>query len=395
METVNGHRTPEGWRRELDTERHHRRRNWDYCGRGIYHVTMVVAEHFPLLGELTGATLEKASIQLNPYGRKVWEILQGVPQFYEPKGYAIKIIAAQMMPDHIHVVIQVLEPMPRAIGSVIRGFKTACTREYKEWIGREECGLKNEPEVHNNGPLVQFARIFARTESIWEKIPAHYHERVLHKEASLQAMIDYVKDNPRRRAIKRANPDLFEIHQATKIGADTYTTLGNMFLLKFPMREVLQCSRKLTQEEIDVKREECLVEADNGTVYVSAAVSEGEKQICKALREAGYPLIILLEKGFPTPDSPHYKYYKPSGVYFEACAKGKLLLIEPNEAAFEQKEIEDKVIAKAGDIPHTALRYRFLALNALAERIAGLSRDQATTIIPVSQDTEKRKKKQK
>ncbi|MBR6168054.1 MAG: hypothetical protein IKQ50_06460 [Paludibacteraceae bacterium] len=127
----------------------------------------------------------------------------------------------------------------------------------------------------------------------------------------------------------------------------------------------------MTQEEIEAKREDCLIEAANGTVYVSAAISPGEKQICRALREAGYPLIVLLEEGFPKEDDPHYKFYKQSGVYFEACAKEQLLLVEPEEALSEKAEIEAKVYAKTGEIPHNTKRYRFLALNALAEEIAG------------------------
>ena len=183
-------------------------------------------------------------------------------------------------------------------------------------------------------------------------------------------MAHYIDDNPRRLAIKRANPELFKIKQQTKIGNGMYTTMGNMFLAENPMKQVLQCSRSMTEEEIKAKKEQYLAEAANGTVFVSAAISPGEKQICRAIREAGYALIILLEEGFPKPEDPHYKYYKPSGVYFEACAAGKLLLVEPEEALFERIEIEAKVYAKAGEIPHSTKRYRFLALNALAEEIA-------------------------
>jgi hypothetical protein len=65
------------------------------------------------------------------------------------------------------------------------------------------------------------------------------------------------------------------------------------------------------------------------------------------LREAGFPLIVLLSGGFPTPDDPHYQYYKPNGVYFEACAEGRLLLIEPDKSLSEQPEIAEQVVAKA------------------------------------------------
>ena len=300
-----------------------------------------------------------------------------------------------MMPDHIHIVLHVKDEIPQSVGVVMRGLKAACTKIYKgEFMSSDKniaegrntgSSLKNEREGHNTGSgdkniaerhntwgrdIEPFVRIFANTGSIWEKDVARYHERILHKGSSLQVLIDYVKDNPRRYAIKKANPELFKVKQQTKIGGGRYTTLGNMFLAENPMRRVLQCSRTMTDEEIRTKKDECMTEAANGTIFVSAAISPGEKQICRALREAGYRLIILLEKGFPKPEDPQSNYFKPSGVYFEACAKEQLLLVEPEEALFDRAEIEAKVYAKTGEIPHSTKRYRFLALNALAEEIA-------------------------
>lgn len=374
MTEQKANKTPEGWRRPIDHTRHHRENGWNYRGRGIYHITMVVAEHYPLFGSLEGRTPDEAFVQLNEFGRCVLDILRDEPRYYGEKGYALQLIATQVMPDHIHVVIQVLDTLPKPIGAVIRGFKSACTAAYKRRM--ESCRnyatkMKKEEEQGETESVLHFARIFTSIGTIWQTDKAHYHERILHSHEQLQAMIDYVKDNPRRLAMKRANPELFKIKRKTEIGGGMYTTLGNIFLANNPMREVLQCSRLMTQEEIEAKREDCLIEAANGTVYVSAAISPGEKQICRALREAGYPLIVLLEEGFPKEDDPHYKFYKPSGVYFEACAKEQLLLVEPEEALFEKAEIEAKVYAKTGEIPHNTKRYRFLALNALAEEIAG------------------------
>lgn len=112
---------------------------------------------------------------------------------------------------------------------------------------------------------------------------------------------------------------------------------------------------------------ECLTAAANGAVYITAAISEGEKVIARSLREMGFPLIILLEQGFPHPDSKHYHYYKPQGVYFEACAAGRLLLVEPHAEALERTEIAQRAIAKTGNIPHNTQRYRFIAMNMIAE----------------------------
>ena len=349
--------TPEGWRRALDEERHHRENGWDYRRRGVYHITMTVAERYPLFGKLEGATPEAAKVELNKFGWDVLDLLRNTPQFYGPKGYSIKILAAQVMPDHIHVVIHVLEPLPRSIGEVIRGFKSACTSLYKrEWS--------------NNG-IEQFSRIFARTGSIWEKKKEYYHERILHGEGQLRAMIDYVHDNPRRLAMKKANPDLFKIQTNLQRSGISMRILGNRFWLDYPNKTALHCSRTLSQEEIASKRDECLVQAQNGTVYICAAISEGEKQVCRALREEGYPLVVFLADGFPKEDSVHYKYYKPTGVYFEACAKGQLLLIELGADFYERPDVIEKVTAKVGDIPHDTKRWRFVAANYAAEILAG------------------------
>lgn len=360
--------TEQGWRMTTDTKRHHRTKAWDYCGIGIYHVTLVVAERYPLFGELSGDTADEAYIALNSFGQLVLALLRDEPRYYGEKGYSFKILATQIMPDHIHIAIQVLKPLPKSVGNIIRGFKSACTSLYKKT--NVESGRKYATKGENDGENdFPFSRIFTRIGSIWNPDTAYYHERIIHGIEQIDSLIHYIKDNPRRLWLKRANPDLFRIHQQTLIVGFTCTTLGNMFLYEAPLKAPLHCSRTLTQAEIETLKDECLSNADNGTIYVSAAISEGEKQICRALREAGFPLIILLNDGFPETDSPHYKYYKPQGIYFEACAAGNLLLVEPTSELFEQPDIEAKVYAKAGIIPHTSERYHFLALNALADKM--------------------------
>ena len=209
------------------------------------------------------------------------------------------------------------------------------------------------------GPVSETMRPFA----------PDYHDRILKGKNQLSHMVRYIQDNPRRLALKRANKDLFRIRQNQQIGTIQCTVLGNIFLIEHPLRQVLQCSRRLTQEQIDNLKADCLREAADGTVYVTAAISEGEKQIARALREAGFPLMILLEKGFPAPDDPHYNYFKSQGVYFEACATGKLLLIEPHRDLLDREDIATKTEAKVGHIPHDSQRYRFVAMNILAEDI--------------------------
>ncbi len=369
--------TEQGWRLTTDNKCHHRDNQWDYRGKGVYLVTIATAERYPLLGELDSNEMpEMARIVLNPLGKQLDQLIRNLPTFYADKGTALKILAVQVMPDHLHFVLQVVKPMEKSVGEIIRSLKSTGTAIYKkDYTDRSTSGSggNNTTERDNHewdNRIVGFARIFAGSGSIWEHNPAGYHERLLRGRGQLDAMIRYVKDNPRRLALKRANPDLFRIHQQTILGGVPCTSLGNMFLADYPQRAVLQCSRRMNQSEIDAKREECMKEAVRGTVFIGGAISEGEKQICRALREAGYPLIILLTEGFPAPDSPHYKYYKPQGVYFEACAAGKLLLVQPDKEVLERADIVEAVTAKVGKIPHESQRYRFVAMNVIAGMIA-------------------------
>ena len=314
------------------------RAKWmDYRSPSIMMVTIVTTKRLPLLGKLQGE-----NIILTELGQKVAEEIKRIPTYNGAE--SIEIYSYVIMPDHVHILLHIHEHLPRHVGYYIRWFKKQCTN-----IGL----VLAVPSASDHSPL------FA----------PDYHDRLLKGKNQLSHMVRYIQDNPRRLALKRANKDLFRIQQNQQINTIPCTVLGNIFLIEHPLRQVLQCSRRLTQEQIDNLKADCLREAADGTVYVTAAISEGEKQIARALREAGFPLIILLEKGFPAPDDPHYNYFKPQGVYFEACAAGKLLLIEPHRNLLDREDIAIKTEAKVGHIPHDSQRYRFVAMNILAEDI--------------------------
>ena len=401
----------QGKRRPVDPMRHHRENGWDYRGRAIYHFTLPVEERYPLFGTLDGESAETAFVRLNPYGRRVCQMLCGLAQFYAGKGFALKVLAQKVMPDHVHLVIQVLEPLPQSIGAVVRGFKSGCTKVYKEMYssgenaaevhrneerngeGVHRNGEENAAEVHRNEERndedghekaaevpVQFARIFAGRGSIWQQDAAYYHERILHAPGQLRRMIDYVKDNPRRLWIKSHNPELFKLHRRTEAAGLSFTSMGNHFLLDWPDKQMVEMSRSAINEEVQEQLQSVLAAAHNGTITYTAAISKGEQLIARTLREQGYPLVVLLNDGFPKEGSPHERYYKPGGVYFEACSKGQLLLLEPTEQSFLdtgiQAAVEETLRRKAGvrhstytPIPLTSQRYRFVSLNEMAKRL--------------------------
>ena len=309
----------------------------DYKDPSILMITLVTTNRQPILGILKGETIERTKL-----GQAIAEEINRIPTYNGAE--SIEIYSYVIMPDHVHILLRVHDRLPKHIGQYIAWFKIKCTDACSALTG---------------GPVSETMRPFA----------PEYHDRILKGKNQLSHMVRYIQDNPRRLALKRANKDLFRIRQNQQIGTIQCTVLGNIFLIEHPLRQVLQCSRRLTQEQIDSLKADCLREAADGTIYVTAAISEGEKQIARALREAGFPLIILLEKGFPAPDDPHYSYFKPQGVYFEACAAGKLLLIEPLRDLLDREDIAVKTEAKVGHIPHDSQRYRFVAMNILAEDI--------------------------
>ncbi len=323
-------------------------------------------------------------------------MLGGLAQFYKEKGYALKDLAQMVMPDHVHLIIQVLEPLPKSIGTVVRGFKSGCTKLYKEHFfnsGENSAEMHSAPQsspidlcpsaLADLNPIapVQFSRIFAGRGSVWQQDKAYYHERILHAPGQLRRMIDYVKDNPRRLWLKTHTPELFKLHRRTEAAGLSFTSMGNHFLLNWPDGQTVEMSRSATDEQIQERLHAVLAAAHNGAVTYTAAISKGEQIIARSLREQGYPLVVLLNNSFPKEGSPHERYYKPGGVYFEACAKGRLLLLEPTEEAFLdvsiQKAVEETLVRKSEErkyryqpIPVTSQRYRFVALNEMAKRLS-------------------------
>ena len=154
---------------------------------------------------------------------------------------------------------------------------------------------------------------------LWEK---GYHDRILQGKGQLQNMINYVHDNPRRLWIKRHNPDFFIRHSEQNFAGTQAMTLGNRFLLNFPLKVQVQCSRKLTNEQIEEKWAEILDLAEQGYVIVTPGISPGERTIMNRSIDACLPIIVPTTKRYSNKE-------KPPGRLFDACAQGELLLVSP------------------------------------------------------------------
>ena len=316
------YRSKKQWAGNLKPSMKRRRVGHDYQSRCIYMITLVIKERRQLLGTLTGdGETTPAIVEPTALGHAVIQNLVNIPQFYPE----IDIWTFQLMPDHLHAIIFVKERIPIHLGKVLNGFKVGCNRVFKELVKSDLPGL-------------------------WEE---GYNDMILEREGQLQRMKAYIHDNPRRLAIKRGHPDLFQVQRNITVGDYTFAALGNVFLLDAPCLMQVQCTRKLTQQQINDTVQQFLSHAQNGAVLVSPSISPGEKAVMKAAFERGFPVIVLQENGFAP-------LAKPGGRRFDACAQGRLLMLAPWE------HHNDKRVIKRGQC---------LDLNEMA-RVICLPREQ-------------------
>lgn len=307
----------------------------------IVHVTMVANARQALFGKLSHNGSE-AVVDKTPIG---WALVNQQRKLLElcPE---IRILADKVMPDHHHIVLQVQRTMTRSIREVVRGYMQGCKGE---------------------------ARKLGFVENLYDAPPFY---RVLTHKGQLHAMIEYVKANTERAWLRKQNPDLFRMHRRTETCGLQFTSMGNHFLLDWPARQLVEMSRSASEAQIEEKLKSVLATARNGVVTYTAAISKGEQKIARTVREQGFPLVVLLNDGFPKEGTPQERYYKPGGTYFDACSKGRLLLMEPDESAFVNpvvmKATEDALRRKAEAkhysytrIPTNTQRYRFVALNEM------------------------------
>ena len=255
---------------------------------------------------------------------------------------------------HMHIVQQRAHPDQRSYGRMSFPSQTESTT-----VGRTSSRFFRGPGSSNPDTGLVFE--------------AGFHDRILFRREQLEVLLRYVHDNPQRLWALRHNPQYFRVMVGLRItlpvlgqsgtqGAGrwweyypggrqaleleggacgllaplnvdietqamtlTINALGNRSLLQVPERMQIQCSRRMTQLDIQSLVDDVMEACRHGVVIVSPCISPGEKAVARAVMEAGFPLIVFFPQGIP-PQTPEYK---PYGQFFEACARGQLLILSP------------------------------------------------------------------
>lgn len=310
----------------------------DYTRRGIYMLTMTTEGRRPLFARVYGNSQDPC-IELTELGQHVRDAWWSIPKFHPE----VEIFDLQMMPDHLHGILYVREQMACDLSSIVRDFKTGCGRAYRRlfpapYVATLSQQTEDQPQQTKRNSHPTHGLLFA----------PGFNDRILKEIGQLERWKAYLRDNPRRLLLKREHPDLFRVQRGLTIGSQTFSAIGNRFLLHHPNRLQVQCSRRLTDDEIHQQVERYLTEARQGAVLVSPSISKGEKTIMRAAFDEGLPIILLLENGFTD-------LAKPGGKRMEACAEGRLLILAPWEHHNEKVTIR---------------RDQCLQLNDMAKMIA-------------------------
>ena len=381
---------------------------WDYTQPCIYQITIVLAERgSKALGEIVvdevgeGGRPIVAHCEPTELGRAILDHWLKIGEF-TPE---IKPLYCQIMPDHLHAILQVLRPMKRPLGNAIGGFKTGCEKIYRKLAlstqdkklalstQNEACSVGAAPAGPSSvaapvgpssvaAPAAELPRLFA----------PGFQDTILFHEGQLENMFNYLRSNPLRLAVKRWAPSLFKVSREIEVslgaaGIGHFSALGNHYLLERQLAQV-QVSRRFfgykreaktgarlreasprqgglkiaknvageplvefSTPEYEARREEFFEAARHGAVLLSPCVSDGERQIAREALAAGLPLVTMVNKGFS-------KLQKPGGRYFDACAEGRLLMLAPAAWPYQP-----------GEKPMT--RLDATAMNRLCQWIAG------------------------
>ena len=337
-----------------------------WYGIGIYHVTLVVPSREPLLGKLVipENDAKQALVERTELGERITEEALRINRYYPE----IRVIQHCLMPDHLHIIYYVTEPMEASIKSVIRGLwqgvkkigraytennKTFFNSELNseetdgekmpatgiEETGREkmlttgvvETGREKMPATG----VVETGRVYANP--IFTEVP---FIRPMSRRGQLQAMIHYVQMNPQRLATKRLLPGYFRVQQDVEINGRRYDAVGNIKILQAESFSPVHVRRIWVEDaerhgddsKLRGYKNGCISAARQGTVMVSPFISPHEKAVLDYLLREGHSVIYIADNGLG-------EYYKPCAGLFEAVAEGRMLILSPWQHEPEKKHV--------------------------------------------------------
>ncbi len=173
-------------------------------GIGIYHVTLTITSRQPLLDTLVIPDNDptQAKIERTELGNALVEKLLNHPNYYSE----VQIVQYCLMPDHLHVILNVKRPMTQTFNTVVRSLWQAAKKLGRAYntpsINPEsDSGLTNGEDTKVPFPIFT-ERPFVRPMS---------------RQGQLQTMIHYVQMNPQRLLAPKISCEILIIYCFNRI----------------------------------------------------------------------------------------------------------------------------------------------------------------------------------
>ena len=282
----------------ISGEHSYHRRLWgfDYYAPFIYHIILNKAKDCEIFSNIIGdATIDPghpgcAESKETELGVIIAKAIIHLPYAYP----ALKPLQFIVMPDHVHLILQVLYRTCRHLDFYIDYLMRRVADKYSKLRQKE-----------------------ITEEAIFEE---GYCDKPLFDDRNLNGWYAYVRQNPHRLAMRLQYPLFFQRIRNLLIGGQEYEAYGNLFLLSNPDKSAVKISRRFTLEQKAQKKASWLWEASRGTVLVSPFISKDEKAIRAEVEKAGASVILITHEAFP-------ERFKPAAHDFDLCSNGRLLII--------------------------------------------------------------------
>ncbi len=260
----------------------------DYSSRHIYHITLMKRPEVMPFGALAGDWRIKPGnpgcsyIKASPLG----SIIKSCLREFSTINPNLKICQYALMPDHLHLIIFAENRLDEILGRKLAAFKVMVNRR------------------------AQIDSVFAKG----------FNDQILTTTRNLNVIYSYLRENPRRLAIRRAQPDFFSKVNSLLIGNLQCQAYGNMHLLANPFKEQVVIHRADSGEKRKSLRDTWLHCGGNGGVLVSPFISPAEKAIRSEAEELGAKVILITHEAFG-------ERFKPAAHDFDLCSDGRLLIL--------------------------------------------------------------------
>lgn len=282
----------------------------DYTRPARYLITFLKADATPILSRIEGhppyCSYESAVTILSPVGCVIPDAVarwnEKFPQIY--------LHAIAIMPDHIHVCVDVTSHLPNGLSRAIGSLKGSISSAYHQSIPEEV-----RP--------AEMQTLFAKG----------FNDRIAYDKEQWERQIHYTFDNPRRYMIKRDMPEYMTTRWIITIGNEQYVAKGNIFLLHQPHILQVKFSKKFQPKEADDWRTWNRTLIQNGSIPISPFIHPEERSMRDYAVDNDLAYVRICENGFAERANAY-------GKEFHLMSEGRLLLIAPMEHQTRKREMK-------------------------------------------------------